>query len=420
MKTLTEWLDYIALQHTPGILLGLERIQSMAIETKLTQFACPVIMVAGTNGKGSVVTCLEQIYLAAGFKVGAYTSPHLHQFSERIRINGQPVEDNLLIEAFNRIAGLRGEKALSFFEYTTLAALLIFQACALDVLILEVGLGGRLDAVNVVEPDVSVVTSIGLDHTDWLGNDREQIAREKAGIFRMAKPAVIGDPMPPSSLLAMANVLHAPHYVIGVDFQFQRQESHWSWQSGKQHYTQLPLPTILLENASSSLKVIDLLQQRLPVSKSSIEQGLSRVYLPGRFEIYHQPQLTILDVAHNAEAAAVLAQRLRSLAMIGKIRAVLGMLSDKPIAQTIAMLQDQVDEWYLCDLSKTPRGAKSVDLAIHCAAQGIKSCYNHGAPAQAYQSALQASESQADGIVVFGSFHTVADVRSYLEGRQGL
>lgn len=409
MKTLIDWLDYIHSLHLRDIDLGLERIAVLAKSLSLTQFSCPVITVAGTNGKGSTVKFLESIYVASGYRVAAYTSPHILKFNERLRINGEAVSDDDLLAAFEFIEKARGDQHLSFFEFTTLAILSICQQLDLDVLLLEVGLGGRLDAVNIVEPNIAVISNIALDHTDWLGADREAIAKEKAGIIRPGIPVICGDDDPPQSLLAAAQ--HNPFFCCGKNYAFEKQHDKWSWTGPDMSYLQLPLPRLKLANAATSLMVVEQLQLRLPVTQFGIIQGLKKAKLPGRFEMWRN---LIFDVAHNPQATSYLAEQLRALPIKGRTLAVVGILKDKDIANVVANVVPIVDQWYVGDLD-VKRGARGDQISAELSTQGVKNCYNFASVLEALMQAISECCAQ-DRLLIFGSFYTVAIAKQYING----
>jgi len=435
-KTLPQWFSYIENLHCQTIALGLERVGVVAQKLGALVFECPVITVAGTNGKGSSVAFLEAIFTAAGYTVGAYTSPHLLRFNERIRIANQMVSDAALVQAFEKVEQCRGEIALTYFEFTTLAALCLFQAVKLDVLVLEVGLGGRLDAVNLIAPDVAVITSIALDHMDWLGETREAIGYEKAGIFRADKPAVCGDPDPPETVLNTAKRLAAPLYCIETDFNFKVTSSTaWTWRHQEVCYDNLPMPSLPVQNAATVLMVVYCLRERLQVSETSIAQGLKIASLPGRFQIFpgsadgssamrasgprsRHPQgekenlipQTILDVAHNPAAAHYLAKRLKALPQVKKTYAVVSILSDKDIIETLRPLLGIVSVWYVATL-ELPRGSTAEKMANCLQTLGVAAYDIRLAESviAAYKQALNEAHPE-DRILVFGSFHTVGPV----------
>ncbi len=414
-RTLAQWLSYLQTIHQSSIDLGLSRILPLAKQIQALQFPCPVITVAGTNGKGSCVKILESIYLAAGYRVGAYTSPQLLEFNERIRINGCNIDDVSLVSALAHIEQIRGEQSISFFEFTTLAALSIFQQSTLDVLLLEVGLGGRLDAVNVVEPDVAVVTSIGLDHQDWLGSSVEAIAREKAGIFRSAKPAICGQPNPPATLIAHAQSIGAQYLQIDQDFHYRVDAQSWHWEGPTASYANLPLPNLKCQNTATSVMALTSLQDRLPVATAAIHQGLRGAQLPGRFERRELPEVCFFDVAHNEPSVRWLAEQLANNPVAGKTIAVFSMLADKDIEACIAAIKAQIDTWFIAPLSQIERSASLQQLTACCRAQRLKSWYNRQSLALALQDAIAACQGELNHrIVVFGSFHTVAQAYQVL------
>lgn len=406
-NTLSDWLIWLETLHSKPIDLGLNRLTTVAKRLNLMKFP-PVITVAGTNGKGSCVTFLESIYHSAGYKVGAYTSPHLVKFNERIKINTIPATDMQLCEAFAKIDNARQTISLTYFEFTTLAALLLFQQSNLDILILEVGLGGRLDAVNYVDCDVAVITSIDLDHMDYLGNTREAIAIEKAGILRAGKPAICGDFDPPQSLINAANNLNSPLLCQGQEFSYVIHNESWEWQSKEFPLRDLPIPFLPIQNAATALMAIRQLP-KLPISIEHIKQGLSEAQLPGRFQVLpNQAITTILDVAHNPHAARYLANKLHNTHFGGKTFAVCGMLLDKDRKNTLVSLINAIDHWYLADLPGS-RGGKAQELAnILTDFEQI----NHAtfdSILTAYQAAL-ARATCYDRIIIFGSFHAVEPI----------
>jgi dihydrofolate synthase / folylpolyglutamate synthase len=410
LRTLADWLRWQEGLNPRGIALGLERMRAVAARLQLQAFGCPVITVGGTNGKGSCVAYLEAMLAAQGYhRVCAYTSPHLLRYNERVRVGGQEATDAELCAAFERVEAVRGEVPLSYFEFGTLAALLIFQASAPQAVVLEVGLGGRLDAVNLVDADVAVISSVGIDHTDWLGPDRESIGREKAGIFRSGRPAVCGDPSPPESLQQQADALGTQLYRLGHEFGFREDAGTWHWQGWDTALDGLPLPAlgggVQLNNAAACIAVLRLLRGPLPMTDEAIRQGLHKVRLPGRFQLLPGSVPVFLDVAHNAEACAALAQNLAAQACHGRTLAVLGMLRDKPAAEVARIMDAHVHAWYLGSLDNAARGQSAHDLAQRLGSmRGRVSC--HAGVAPAYVAARKAG----DRIVVFGSFYTVEAV----------
>lgn len=414
-KNLNDWLAYIEQKYILGIELGLDRISKVAKPLHITEFKYPVISVAGTNGKGSCIACLESIFLAADLQVGTYTSPHLLHFNERIKINGQEIGDERLCAAFAVVDEVCKDVHLTYFEFVTLAALYVFQQFQLDVLLLEVGLGGRLDAVNIVAPDIAVITTISLDHTDYLGSDREAIGSEKAGIMREHVPIVCGDFDPPTSVVNNAHKLNAPYYAINEQFEYSQNNSVWQWNSNELQLENLPIPNLPLQNAATALMVIRLLQ--LPIDIVAIKQGLKTAFIAGRFQRFAKPVSTILDVAHNPESAEYLAQRLEAEPCLGRTLAVVGMLQDKDIASTLKPLISQIDVWYLADLTGS-RAAKAQNLQEILAKLEQKSCYTHESVLGAYEHAVKECAAE-DRIIVFGSFYTVSDVLKKLQGNNG-
>lgn len=406
--TKEDWLNYLETCHPNAIDLGLARIEIVAARLEVLHFDCPIITVAGTNGKGSCVALIQAILAAAGYRVGTYSSPHLLVYNERIQIAGEPVSDSVLCEAFNCIAKVRADISLTYFEFGTLAALWLFKQKQLDAIILEVGLGGRLDAVNCVDADISVISMVDLDHIEWLGHTREQIAKEKAGIMRPHKPCVLGDFSVPLSVYEHATLKNVSLYLQGQQFDYKKQTSSWSWQSQQQTLSDLPLPKIELQNAATVLQVIELLNKWFSISRYAIEQGLKRVFLSGRFQIIEQAGLQfILDVAHNPAGGNCLAKRLAQEPCAGKTHAVIGMLADKDISNTLAPLISQIDQFYLANLA-CPRGAIAEQLNQYLMQ------LNHKASARMFSSPVIALKeacevaSKGDRVLVFGSFHTVA------------
>lgn len=379
-------------------------------------FRCPVITVTGTNGKGSTSALLESILVAAHHRTGLYTSPHLVSYNERVRIGGENVSDEALLAAFNAVEDARNEVPLTYFEYGTLAAFWLFARADLAACVLEVGLGGRLDAVNVVDADVAVVTNVDLDHMDYLGPTREDIGREKAGILRAGRPVVCGDPNPPATLIAHARVLGAPLTLIGRDYGFVTGERQWDyWGPAGPHHA-LPHPAlrgaVQLANAATAITALDLLRDRLHVDAGAFREGLVSVELAGRFQVLPGRPTTVLDVAHNPHAARVLAGSLAAMGFHPRTIAVFGMLADKDVDGVIAAMKPRVDRWHVATLPG-PRGAHAASVRDALLRAGIDPA-NVGMfddVASAYRSACDEAV-EADRIVVFGSFLTVAAVLS--------
>lgn len=410
-SSLDEWLSWQEALHPVGIDLGLERPGKVLRSMGLEHPSHIVITVAGTNGKGSSVALLEAILLAAGYRVGCYTSPHLLRYNERIRLNGEQVSEEALCQSFERIDQARDETSLTYFEFGTLAAFDIFARAELDVAVVEVGLGGRLDAANLLNADVALITAIDVDHAAWLGNDRETIAIEKGGIMRPRRPAVCSDPQPPQSLIELAAEKGTSLSLLGQDYRYVDGGESWLWSSDVVSRDALPLSALRgraqLQNASGVLMVLQLLSERLPVAPQHLKQGLLAVSLPGRFQLILGAPLTILDVAHNPQSAMVLADNLRAMPVAGKTHAVVGMLADKELAATLQHLKAVVSVWYPAGLS-VPRGADAATLSQALADIGSQSEASYVTVTAAI-AAARASAGPDDRIVIFGSFYTVAE-----------
>ncbi len=422
LKSLPDWLAHLESLHPKGqggIELGLERVRLVKAALQQTQH-CPLIIVGGTNGKGSTCAYLEAIYKAAGYRVGCYTSPHLLAYNERVRVDRLSVDDESLCQAFAKVEAARqsaGNVALTYFEFGTLAAWEVFAARQVEIIILEVGLGGRLDAVNAYDADCAVVTGIALDHTDWLGSTRESIGFEKAGIFRSKTPAICADPEPPQSLLDHAATIDADLQLLGRDFGYTGDKTQWTfWGRNKLRRDGLASPGLRgecqLRNASAVLAVVETLKARLPVSMQAIRRGLIEVELPGRFQVLPGRPVVVLDVAHNPQAVAGLAANLGDMGFFEKTIAVVGMLGDKDIAGALAALSGKIDVWMLAGLDSLAgsRGAPAQALAdVVCGSKlgGRVECF--GSPQEAFTSAAKLA-GENDRILVFGSFYTVAAV----------
>jgi dihydrofolate synthase/folylpolyglutamate synthase len=405
--------------HPRNIELGLDRVREVWRRHRDGPLPFPVISVAGTNGKGSVAAMLESIYLAAGYRTACYTSPHLVRYNERVRIRGQDCTDDQLCRAFERIERSRDDVPLTYFEFGTLAALDVFLDADTDVAILEVGLGGRLDVVNLFDADVAIVSTVGIDHVDWLGPDRESIGREKAGIFRPGRPAICGEPDPPKSLVAEAERIGARFLQLGRDFDFSCDDGACTWHGPEQVRSALPHPALgglhQLRNAACVLMAVAELSSQLPVDQAAIRSGLPGVRLPGRLQSLPGTPQVILDVAHNPQAVAVLAQRLAAGVSPGHTHAVVGMMQDKDIAGCLRQIAPQVDRWYLATLPSA-RGVSSTRLR-----QVLEEC-DPGAVARRFDTVPEAFDfarscaSPADRIVVFGSFETVGAIMRHSSG----
>ena len=417
--TLPDWLALLESRHAEThIDMGLDRVRAVKEKMSL-QFSCPVIMVAGTNGKGSTCAMLESIALHAGYRVGLYIKPHFLAFNERARLNGENASDAALIDAFNAVESVRGDVSLTYFEFTTLAIMHLLSKSEIDVAILEVGLGGRLDAVNVIDADVSIVTSIDIDHKEYLGDTREEIGFEKAGIFRPGKPAICSDPMPPQSLIKHAEDIGADLWLLGRDFNYQGDKQQWSYGGRSQRRNSLAYPALRganqLLNASAALAALEALRMQLPCGAQEVRAGLAMVELPGRFQVLPGRPAVIYDVAHNPHAAATLAQNLGNMGYHPFTYAVFGIMQDKDIDAVIAPLAEYIDHWCVADLP-SPRSAKAAELAAKLetlrpagAKDGEFSATAFATPGEAFNSAMSRA-GESDRIVVFGSFYTVAGV----------
>lgn len=457
--TLQEWLGYLETLHHTSIELGLDRIRAVAAKLGLT-YPFVKITVGGTNGKGSTCAMLEAILLSSGYKVGLYTSPHLIDFNERIRVNGELASDEQIVQQFQQIEAGRGDISLTYFEYTTLAALMLFEAEKLDVAVLEVGLGGRLDAVNLVDTDCAIITSIDLDHTDYLGDTREKIGWEKAHIFRAGRPAICVDPIPPQTVLDYAAEIGADLWLFGKDFNYSGDRLQWAYGGRAQRRSGLAYPALRganqLLNATAALAAIEALRPQLVVPQQAVRIGLAQVSLPGRLQILPGTPTIVLDVAHNPHAAAALGQNLDGMAYYPYTHAVVGMLNDKDVAGVISKLATRVDHWYCAGLEgargmsgealaamvrdvvksttgkdtfeslsrEASRSANHVDTSaphkpgvrpgiVSSSASDNITVTSFDSPVQAFtQARSQASEN--DRILVFGSFSTVGPVLNEL------
>ncbi|WP_367680536.1 bifunctional tetrahydrofolate synthase/dihydrofolate synthase [Candidatus Fukatsuia anoeciicola] len=413
-SSLATWLSYIELLHNQEIDLGLERVKKVAERIELLKPATYVFTIAGTNGKGTTCCVLEKILLAAGLRVGVYSSPHLLCYTERVRIQGKELNEITHCHSFSKIEAVRGNISLTYFEFSTLSALYLFKQAVLDVVILEVGLGGRLDATNIINSDIAAITNIGLDHTNWLGADKESIAREKSGIFRYNKPAIVGEPERLYSIETVAAKLGARLYRYHDAWQFSRQDSSWHWRSGSYQLDNLPLPKVPLQNAATALAMLH--YSTFFVSKLAIHKGLQTACLPGRFQVFSKQPMLILDVAHNPHAASYLAQQLAKLPeRSGKVRAVVAMLDTKDIAATLNCLSKQVDKWYCASLFDL-HGASVEWLTQYLPKQNVNknTPYLFNNVIHAWHQAMHDADPQ-DVVIVFGSFRTVALVMTALK-----
>ena len=422
IHTLEGWLAHCERLHPHNIDMGLERVGEVARRMAL-RFDCPVITVAGTNGKGSTCAMIEAIALEAGYRTGVYSSPHLVHFQERCRIHGEIVQAEALLEHFAAVESARtlngNDISLTYFEFTTLAILRLMSHSLLDVAILEVGLGGRLDATNIVDADCAVITSIDIDHVEYLGPDRESIGREKAGIMRTGKPVIVGDPMAPQSVIDHALEIGADLWRFGHDFNFSGDKQQWGWAGRGRRYAGLAYPALRganqLVNASGALAALEALRPRLPITAQAVRTGMAMVELPGRFQIVPGQPTLVLDVAHNPHSVAALTANLDAMGFFPTTHAVFGAMADKDLAPMLAKIGPLIDRWYFTDLP-TPRAESGAGLqqkwnALQIVAGGRREVATsvHADPEQALQAAVSAADP-ADRIVVFGSFYTVGGV----------
>ncbi|MDO8954190.1 MAG: bifunctional tetrahydrofolate synthase/dihydrofolate synthase [Gammaproteobacteria bacterium] len=405
MKSLAEWLRYLGRLHPSEIDLGLDRVRAVANRLGLLPVPYKVITVGGTNGKGTTCHLLEGMYRHAGYKTGLGTSPHLLEFNERIVINGVIIDDQSIVKAFARIEAGRAEISLTYFEFSLLATLIIFKEARIDIAILEVGLGGRLDAVNIIDADVAAITTIDFDHMNYLGNTRELIGFEKAGIFRAGKSAVCGDARVPLSIQNHAESIKAPLLCQSRDFHFHKKNCTWDWESDMQSLKGLPMPAIPLQNAATALMIVECMNAYMPVKREAIDYALENVRVTGRFQVFKRDCLIIVDVAHNPESARLLAENLQAMSCQGKTLAVFSALGDKDISGIVDPLKSNIDTWYYATLD-TDRAATKDQLT---ACLHPYKHQNYATIDLAFKAALKAATAE-DRIVVFGSFYVVAVV----------
>ncbi|HTN48795.1 MAG TPA: bifunctional tetrahydrofolate synthase/dihydrofolate synthase [Burkholderiaceae bacterium] len=420
---LADWLARLERLHPKEIDLGLDRVRRVADRLGFG-LSATTIVVGGTNGKGSTCATLDSILRAAGYRTGLYTSPHLLDFNERVRIDGIVATDAQLVAQFEAVEAARKATSLTYFEFTTLAILRLLAAAQLDAVVLEIGLGGRLDAVNLVDGDAAIVTSIDLDHMDYLGPTREAIGREKAHIYRCGRPAICSDPQPPQALVEHAAAIGADFWRFGRDFNYQGDRQQWSYGGRRVRRGGLPYPALRganqLLNASGALAALEALAERLPVSQQAVRQGLLTVEIPGRFQVLPGRPTTILDVAHNPHAAAVLAQNLDSMGFFPSTHAVFGMLRDKDIAGVTAKLGDRVDHWHVGTVAGA-RGSTAEEVAA--VLRTVAAAAGHASSISTYENvgaafiAARECVGPDDRILAFGSFLTVAEVMRVLRAR---
>ena len=414
MKTLDDWLAHCEQLHPKTIDMGLDRVRAVAERMGL-RFDCPVFTVAGTNGKGSTCAMLEAILTQAGFRTGLFTSPHLVRFEERCRIRGQNVDASDLVAAFARVESARAEISLTYFEFTTLVILDTLARAGLDAVILEVGLGGRLDAVNIIDTDCAIITSIDIDHAELLGDTREKIGFEKAGILRTGRPAIVSDPVPPQSVIDRATEIGADLWLLGRDFNYSGDKQQWAWAGRGRRYAGLAYPALRganqLINASGVLAALTAMRQQLPVTAQAVRNGLALVDLPGRFQVVPGQPALVLDVAHNPHSVAALALNLDAMGFYPTTHAVFGAMTDKDLAPMLHRMDPLVDRWYFADLP-TPRAASGAALqaawqAVTKRTDAVSAVFS--TPLDALHAAAAKAQA-ADRIVVFGSFYTVGGV----------
>ncbi len=411
-EALEDWLSWQENLHTKAIDLGLERVAHVYQSLNPERVKPVTIIVGGTNGKGSCIAFLESIYRTAGFRVGTYTSPHILKYNERIKVAGEPVADQKICEAFERIEAARKDVSLSYFEFGTLAALDIFWRSNLDIQLLEVGLGGRLDAVNIIDADVAIVTTICIDHTDWLGETRDAIGKEKSGIFRIDVPAIIGDPEPPASLIDSASKIKAKVFAVGKEFSYQKTETAWHWLlNDKIIFAELPKPALIGEqqyrNASTAIMAVELLQEKLSVKALCIAQGLMNAHLMGRFQLINSEIPVLLDVGHNPQAVRMLAAGLEAYFPKQRIHAIFAMMKDKDIGGVVKIMQPYISNWYIAPLGHSRIAEQSV-VAEVLKKQKIKNLASGFTDFTETFNAALANARQGDLILVFGSFFLVS------------
>ncbi len=410
-RTLDDWLAYVSAQHPATIALGLDRVRDVAQRMEPAKPAV-AITIGGTNGKGSTCAYLERILIESGYRVGLYTSPHLLRYNERVRLQGEEASDEVLARAFEKVEAARGATPLTYFEFGTLAALHVFAGAKVEVAILEVGLGGRLDAVNIVDADVSAVVSVDLDHQSYLGSDRESIGFEKAGIFRAGRPAIFGDRDPPRRLVEHAQAIGADLMLLDRDFRYEAHEGQWDFIGRRATRRALPMPALRgrwqLKNASVALAALDELADRLPVSAGEVKRGLMLVRLPGRLQVLPGRPPVVMDVAHNPHAARALADGLGDMGYAENTFAVFAMLADKDIGGVVDAMRARVDRWFV-SAADADRAASAEAVAAVLAGRGLEAKTRAFATVPAALAAARREAGPNDRIVVFGSFHTVAE-----------
>ena len=411
MRSLADWLAWISAQHPSAIAMGLDRVAAVFERMKL-DLAGVKITVGGTNGKGSTCAMLERILLEAGYRVGTYTSPHILRYNERVRLQGEDVDDHALVRSFERVEAARGETPLTYFEFGTLAAFALLAEARVEAMVLEVGLGGRLDAVNVLDADCSIVVSVDIDHVELLGGDRESIGFEKAGIFRSGRPAIFGDAHPPARLVEHARSIGADLQVLGRDFRVEAHPGQWDFVGRRGAKHALPVPALRgrwqLDNAAAAIAALDELGARIPVSVGEVKRGLANVRLPGRLQSLPGRPQVVLDVAHNPHAARALAAALGDMGFFESTYAVFAMLGDKDIGGVVDAVKPRIDGWYVC-ATDSERAAPAARVAAILAEHGVAAPVRTFATVEAALAAARGDAGPNDRIVVFGSFTTVAE-----------
>lgn len=410
-RSLDDWLAFISAQHPSTIALGLDRVRDVARRMALAPPGV-AINVGGTNGKGSTCAMLERILLEAGYRVGCYSSPHLLRYNERVRLQGEDADDATLAASFARVEGARAATPLTYFEFGTLAALAVFEQARVEAMVLEVGLGGRLDAVNIVDADCAIVVSVDLDHQAYLGGDREAIGFEKAGIFRAGRPAIFGDTDPPARLLEHARAIGADLQVLGRDFRIEALERQWDFVGRRGARRALPMPALRgrwqLKNAAAAIAALDELAGRVPVSLGEVKRGLALVRLAGRLQSLPGRPAIVLDVAHNPHAARALAEALGEMGYFENTYAVFAMLGDKDIAGVVEAVRHRIDRWFVA-AAQADRAAPAARVAGILAAHGAGEATRSFATVDQALAAARREAGPNDRIIVFGSFHTVAE-----------
>ena len=419
-RTLSDWLEWIEKKCGSDIELGLDRCLQISSKLDLKKPAPIVVTVAGTNGKGSSVAFLESVWRKAGFITATYTSPHLVDFTERIKVQGQPINDQVICQAFSELARLKEARSLTYFEFITLASLIVFNKYETDVAILEVGLGGRLDAVNIVDPDIALITSIGLDHQSILGNSREEIALEKAGIMREKIPVVCSDGEIPDAVCTKAREIRADLSVLGVDYTFERERNTWAWWNSQNSLSNIPLPSLIgyhqLQNAAGVLQVLDLLKKQLPVSESSIRYGVRNAVLEGRFQLIGESAQIVLDVAHNGQAAETLAAALQTLPVARRTHAIVGMLSTKNHIDFLRPLLKKVDCWHFATLPDSRSvNAETLEKSLQVIQPSRTESYCYSSVPGALTATKKYLRKRDERLVITGSCVTVGCALPFLK-----